>query len=119
MSTPSETRPEPLRGLDRAAQEGRRNWNLEGKHATSYLKTTYREAYNRGWNDSQRAYDEGRAAAQSEDGSPGNPYHGADPDNALAHAYELGVTSVIAPEFMPQRENEPANFTDDDPDGGH
>lgn len=24
-----------------------------------------------------------------------------------------------APEFMPQRENEPANFTDDDPDGGH
>lgn len=119
MSTQNETRPEPLRGLDRAAQEGRRNWNLQGKHATAYTKENYREAYNRGWNECQSAYEEGRTAAQSEDGSPGNPYHGADPDDALAYAYALGVASVIAPEFVPQGESEPANFIDNDPDGGH
>lgn len=59
----------------------------------------------------------GRAAAQSEDGSPGNPYHGADPDNAIAHAYELGVTSVISPESMPPvSKDDDSNDEEDDTD---
>lgn len=105
---------EPLRGLERAAQEGRRNWNLEGKHATAYNKPAYREAYDRGWTDCQRAYDSGREAAQSENGSPGNPYHGADPDNALAHAYELGVTSVHSPQSISDFGNQTKDGDDDD-----
>jgi hypothetical protein len=88
-----------LRGLDRAAQEGRRNWNLQGNHATAYNKPAYVQAYERGWAESQAAYDEGRAAAMSEEGSPGNPYHGKDPDSALAAAYELGVMRVVSPEM--------------------
>jgi hypothetical protein len=91
---PTSGRTEPLRGLDKAAQEGRLAFRPDvATIANPYVKPSFKAAFDNGVKDARRAYEQGRAHSRDFDGP--NPYKDADPDGALARAYDAGLGDGI------------------------